>query len=701
MCEITTYRHTDAGRRLIARGLADSDVGRAGAVVNGERLYCVSSTLHYYVAYFSMLQRIPLAGLLVAAIYAVIGISHGADDPAAHWAYQAITIPAIPEIETAKSPIDAFVLARLQEAKLTPSPEASPHTLLRRLHIDLTGLVPTPAELSAFESAWQINAEAAYTAKVDELLASPHFGERWARHWLDLARYADSDGYLGDTVRLWAWLYRDWVIDAINADQPFDQFSIEQLAGDLLPEPSEQQKIAAGFHRNNMKNTEVGSDFELDRVKQVVDRVATTGNAWLGLTVACAECHDHKHEAVSQKEFFELYAFFNNTKEFDPGIELTAESGWKTPVYHDKPDAKISPRELAKREKAATPRIQSLVELGDKDRRESFVHIRGDYTSHGDAVSPATLAVLHPLTVAKDKIPDRLDLAHWLFDVDNPLTPRVLVNRVWQRLFGVGIVSTSDDFGTHGAPPTHPQLLDWLAGEYRRLGWSRKQLIRTIVLSSTYRQSSSNTQPDLSNELLWRQNSVRVSAETVRDVHLSASGLLSRKVGGPGVYPPLPGFVSEVGRSVDWPESTGEDRYRRGIYILLKRTVLYPMLTAFDAPDTSVACSRRDMTNTPMQALTLLNDPVFFECAEVLGRELNEKYGDDIDAAITDLMLRTVNRVPTDAEHVALRKAHHDFLLSTISADDAESEGGVTDPQLAFTATARVVLNLDEFITRD
>jgi len=648
-----------------------------------------------------MLKRISIGGLFVLAIAVTTNSSDAADDPAAHWAYQPITDPAIPQIDDAKSPIDAFVLARLREANLTHSPEASPHTLLRRLHLDLTGLLPTPEEITDFETAWQKDSEAAYTAKVDELLASPHFGERWARHWLDLARYADSDGYLGDDMRLWAWIYRDWVIDAINTDQPFDQFSLEQLAGDLLPKPTQQQIIAAGFHRNNLKNTEVGSDFELDRVKQVVDRVATTGNAWLGLTVACAECHDHKHDAISQKEFFQLYAFFNNTKDSDPGIELGPDSGWKAPVYKDKPDAKISEKELAKRKKAATPKAQSLVELSGKDRRQSFVHIRGDYTQHGDAVSPATPAALHPLNVAKDKIPNRLDLANWLFDADNPITPRVLANRIWQRLFGIGIVSTSDDFGTHGAPPSHPQLLDWLAGEYRRLGWSRKQMIRTIVLSSTYRQSSANTQPDLPNDLLWRQNSVRVSAETVRDIHLSASGLLSRKIGGPGVYPPLPEFVSEVGRSVKWPESKGEDRYRRGTYIVLKRTVLYPMLTAFDAPDTSVACSRRDLTNTPMQALTLLNDPVFFECAEVLGREIHEKHGDDIDAAIDDLIKRSLNRAASDAELTALKNAHHDFLTSTTSADDAESEGGITDPQLAMIATARVVLNLDEFITRD
>ena len=627
---------------------------------------------------------------MVMVFFAVFS-AHAADDASNHWAFQPVSDPAPPKVEAAASPIDAFVLARLKAAQLQPSSQAPPQTLLRRLHLDLTGLLPTPEETDEFEKAWAKNPDLAYSQKVDALLVSPHFGERWARHWLDLARYADSDGYLGDDLRIWAWLYRDWVIDAINADQPFDQFSIEQLAGDLLPGATEAQKTATGFHRNNLKNTEAGADRELDRTKQVVDRVATTGTTWLGLTLACAECHDHKHDPISQHEFFQLYAFFNNTKDADVTVQVDSQR-WTVPKpkpIDEKASEAVQKKAKDRHAKESKPKAQALVELGSKDRRETFVHIRGDYTSKGEAASPAVPVVMHPFEPGKERTADRLALAEWLFDAENPLTARVAANRIWQHLFGVGLVASSDDFGTHGAPPTHPLLLDWLADEYRRLGWSRKKLIRTIAMSSTYRQSSVNTAPEQPNQLLWRQNAFRVSAETVRDLHLGASQLLSPKIGGPAVYPPLPEFVTAVGRSVKWPTSKGEDRYRRGLYIFLKRTVLYPMLTAFDASDTSVTCSRRERTNTPMQALTLLNDPVFFECAEVLGRDLHKAHGDDVDAAIRDLLRRCMVRGTTEDEMATLTKAHGDLLSS---AKDAET---------AMIATARIVMNLDEFITRE
>ncbi len=592
-----------------------------------------------------------------------------------HWAYQPILEPGIPEFAT-ENPIDAFVFSRLDASGWMQSPEASPTTLLRRIHLDITGLLPSPEETTTFLSAWDNDKEVAWESKVDELLASPHFGEHWARHWLDIARYGDSDGYLGDTLRHWAWIYRDWVIDSINRDQPLDQFAIEQLAGDLLKEPSQSQKVATGFHRNNLKNTEAGLDKELARTKQIVDRTATTGTAWMGLTVACAECHDHKHDAISQKEFFELYAFFNNTKDSDIAVKLDQE--WPPPKIEKKKETDEPPK----------PKAQAISKLSEEDWRETHVHIRGDYTRHGEAVSPNTPAALPPIR-PRGGNPDRLDLATWLFSGANPLTPRVVTNQIWQQLFGVGIVATSDDFGTHGTPPSHPQLLDWLALELRKSDWSRKSLIRTIVMSSTYRQASINTYPDRPNNLLWRQNSFRVNAETVRDVHLVASGLLTSTIGGPSVHPPLPEFVTKVGRSVKWPESTGPNRYRRGMYIFLKRTVLYPMLTTFDAPDTSVACSRREETNTPMQALTLLNDPVFFECAKTLGQDLHRKHGDNIDAAIEESFLRCLNRKPVPGEAATLVSAHDDFL------NEAKS------PELAMIATARIVMNLDEFITRD
>lgn len=824
-----------------------------------------------------------------------------------HWAFRPIERPQIPDQGKggAAQPIDAFILERLESGGLELSPPATPQTLLRRLHLDLTGLLPSPAEVSDFLASWGDDPDRAYERKVDDLLASPHFGERWARSWLDLARYADSDGYLGDTMRPWSWVYRDWVIDSINRDQPFDRFSIEQLAGDLIPGATEAQKIATGFHRNNLKNTEAGADRELDRTKRIVDRVATTGTAWLALSLACAECHDHKHDPISQEEFFQLYAFFNNSDDVDisvrigdewnayekkledwerelvqlendlsgyrkklprdmglPGTKWTTlrpdkmegastdlkllddqsvvasgskvpstvsyflevpieeerrvtgfrieaigefgegrvsgnpagrgkdgefvlsmffpdlivggkakrlklssvrasqsdkgdhenlgetilptNRGWRIATHpyrthiavfelsepavlpvgsrlkfslgnkagggavlrrfrisatgDDAPlDFAIAPidetyerlrlpveRHLAKRPAKPSTRAQAVSEVRGDERRTSYVHIRGDYQRRGDEVNPGTPAVLHPFS---EESHDRLGFAHWLFDPRNPLTARVTVNQIWQELFGVGIVPTSDDFGTYGASPTHPELLDWLASEFRDSGWSRKSLIRTIVLSSTYRQSSKNVRPDLSNELLWRQNSFRLPADSVRDAHLVASGLFSNSIGGPGIRPPLPGFVTAVGRSVKWPVSQGDERYRRGLYIVLKRTVLYPMLTSFDAPDTSAACSRRERTNTPMQALTLLNDPVFFECAEQLGKDAAIRAS--VDESLNWMFQACLNRSPDAVELNALRKAHDSFL------------GESRDSELAMIATARVIMNLDEFITRD
>ncbi len=628
----------------------------------------------------------------VALLFAIApagSLSAGNDD-ADHWALQPIVRPTVPDVPGAwsdrvRNSIDAFILARLAAEKLTPSPEAPPATLFRRLNLDLTGLPPTPEETRAFLDAWTDNPEAAYTNAVEHLLDSPHFGEQWGRHWLDLARYADSEGYLGDSVRPWAWVYRDWVVDAINRDLPYDQFSIEQIAGDLLEKPTLEQLIATGFHRNTLRNTEAGVDLELYRTKEVVDRVNTTGTIWLGLTLACAECHDHKHDPVSQHDFYQLYAFFNNADESTASLPLT-------PELESYARSLLSKKDLEKDPPAKPSARARTFRERTKDRRESFIHERGDYTRRGETVTPGVPAVLHGIR-ARGESPDRLDLAHWLFDEANPLTGRVAANQVWQHLFGSGIVATPDDFGTEGAEPTHPELLDWLATEYRRLGWSRKDLIRLIVHSSTYRQSSTvraeYAEHPTGNTLLWRQNAFRVGAESVRDLNLAASGLLEPKLGGPGIRPPLPEFVTEVGRSVKWPVSEGGDRYRRGLYIFLKRTVLYPMLTTFDASDTSVSCARRERTNTPMQALTLLNDPVFFEGAETLGRELHEIHGDRFDAALDDLFLRCLAREPRTAEIDALRSAHDDFLR----------ESG--DGEAAMIAVARVVMNLDEFITRE
>lgn len=673
------------------------------------------------------------------------------------WSLQPIQAHAVPDVprpdETfpIRNPIDAFVAAKHRASGVLPAPPASRHTLIRRLSLDLLGLPPSPEAVAAFV---QDTSPDAYTRLVDELLASPHFGEHWGRHWLDLARYADSEGYLGDSERPHAWVYREWVINAFNDDLPFDQFSIEQLAGDLLENPTLEQKIATGFHRNTLRNTEAGVDLELYRTKEVVDRVNTTGMVWLGLTFGCAECHDHKHDPISQKEFYQLYAFFNNADEvgvtatqpweiaeyeealqsWQPGWEQliaglvafenenltdeqraeatrifdeyrkstdlkklesfyqTAAPGWK-----DFEKQLIS--QLEKRPARPATKARTFTERR-KDRRDTFIHIRGVYNRPGEQVALGTPEILPAMSV-RGETPDRLDLARWLFHAENPLTARVAVNRIWQQLFGVGIVSSPNDFGNKGSAPTHPELLDWLANTYREVGWSRKQMIRLIVNSSTYRMSSAQNsvpnQREISNQLLWRQNSYRVTAESVRDLHLTASGLLDRTIGRKGIRPPLPGFVAEVGRSVKWPVSQGSERYRRGMYIFFKRTVPYPMLMTFDAPDSTTSCSRRERSNTPLQALTLLNDPVFYECAETLGAEMVREYSEASAEGVQAMFLRCLGRPPIDAELSSLVATYHDLL----HLDAADSDPTAEQRRRAMTGVARIVMNLDEFITRD
>lgn len=681
-------------------------------------------------------------------------------EPSVLWSLKTLKRPPVPNITQAspgfpiRNPIDAFVAARHQSAGVQPAPQASRRTLIRRLYLDLTGLLPTPEEVAVF-----INDEdpAAYEKLVDKLLASPHFGERWGRFWLDLARYADSDGYLGDSIRPHAWVYREWVIQAINDDLPFDQFSIEQLAGDLLEKPADTQLIATGFHRNTLSNTEAGVDLELYRTKELVDRVNTTGMIWLGFTLGCAECHDHKHDPISQKEFYQFYSFFNNAddssvkvsrdwdlaeyevkqQQWQPAYnktlsdlqkfqkaDLTAEQKTEITTALDKYkkssdlkkistyyqtkqpgwDKLYSQLEKLLKTRPAPPSIRApTFKERTKDRRDTFVHVRGIYNQHGELVKPGTPAVLPEFNAGKP-LTNRLDLAQWLFQEDNPLTARVAVNRIWQHLFARGLVATPNDFGTKGEPPTHPLLLDWLAAEYKSQNWSRKAMIRLIVMSSTYRMSSAanarQVAHDVNNQLLWRQNSYRVEAEIVRDIHLTASGLLDRTIGRRGIRPPLPAFVTDVGRSVKWPASEGSERYRRGMYIVFKRTVPYPMLMTFDAPDATVSCSRRERSNTPLQALTLLNGPMFFESAQALGKLMWKQYQDDLPAATEEMFLRCFSRSPTPREQKYLNAAYADLLY--LAENNQQKTQSAEPAQLtALIQLARIVMNLDEFITRD
>ncbi len=906
-----------------------------------------------------------------------------------HWAYQAIPVVTPPNVkhgESIRNPIDQFIVSKLESLGLAPSPEADRYTLIRRLYLDLLGLLPTIEEVDAFVAD---SRPTAYEELVDRLLDSPHFGERWGRHWLDMARYADSDGYEKDNPRPDAYRWRDWVIDAINEDLPFDQFTIEQLAGDLLPDATDMQRLATAFHRQTLTNTEGGTDQEQFRVEACFDRTETTGAIWLGLTVGCARCHSHKYDAISQREYYQLFSFYNNgdeqthvvpkspseidayqlaKAEHDAKVEAlreklravqsqlgTALAAWEAETkaqlatWTERPlqrkqlkplsmssDAEVSFKrqkdnsvlvsgnnpasvtysivaaanasfdtirldvladkslpakgpgrvahgnfvlseftvESSETEDFANPialqfaaaaadheqadkpwratnaidndpatgwaigpeygknhwaefqltqplsdassrflrvrlsqqygkqhtigRFKLSVQTGSEpsikvpenivtilaiaanertvrqqaellehysrldpstknlheqidalvkqepakpeltvrvlaqrtaDPRVTYVLRRGEFLEPlTDAkVQASGIATLPPLQPRQQNSPaDRLDLARWLVSTQNPLTPRVAVNHVWRILFGEGIVKTASDFGVRGDPPTHPELLDWLAAEFiglnkphaaaPQVAWSRKSLIKLIVMSATYRQSSKqNTElldVDPQNRWLARQNRLRVEGEVVRDISLDVAGLLSRKIGGPSVFPSLPAGVAELSYAGNfkWTVSPGADQYRRGMYTFFKRTAPHPNLITFDCPDANLACIDRNTSNTPLQALVSLNNASFAEAARALARRMltMSPVADDATRLTTAFRL-CMARPPSEFERGQLL----DLLTSSRTwygehVDEAHKlidQFSVTDvsPQenAAWIATARILINLDEFITRE
>ncbi len=904
---------------------------------------------------------------------------------ARHWAYVAPVRPELPAVSDAawaRSELDYFILARLDAEGLAPSAEADRPTLIRRVYLDLIGLPPPPDHVEAFLTDPR---EDAYERLVDRLLDSPQFGERWARPWLDLARYADSHGFQRDDLRE-IWAYRDWVIQALNADIPFDQFTIEQLAGDLLPNATERQQIATGFHRCTMTNVEAGTEPEETRTNQVIDRVNTTATVWLGTTLECAQCHDHKYDPFSQKEYYQFFAFFNNTaleadraKPKVPGsiqflgprmtlpdamgdaerqpleIELarieeqiserreelrSAAADWekslrdsldRAPRTHvlelqdfasaegavhrvledksvlltdDPPDTDtytfvvqtertaitafklealtddslpgggpgrgdarrpnfvlntfaveaaprgsnqfqpvrlvnatadysqprfgvagaidanpatawaVSPKFFVphwaqfqtKRPlgfaAGTTLRFRMVQEFGggrtigrlrisaitgdpaaeavpanvarilnlpaeqrsQKDRRalDSYrldrddelsalrkqqaemrgnlksidqpttlvmrelpeprpttVFQRGDYSQPGEPVEPGVPAVLHTFSSPED---DRLALAEWLVDRRNPLVARVTVNRWWAEIFGHGIVETIEDFGIKSRPPTHPKLLDWLAVEFMTPAqgypaWSMKKVLREIVTSATYRQSSAVTtallERDDQNRLYARGPRVRLDAEMIRDNALAIAGLLSKKQFGPPVRPYQPEglWVKVGGAKVDYEVSPGEDKYRRGIYVVLKRGAPYPSFVNFDASARLACTAERSRSNTPLQALTLLNDPVYVEAAQALAlRTLRERPADTIDERISCMVRICLARDPSPVERSALRRLYDQQLLDAQRDRKATQalvgalklpRGAARGELAAWYAVATVLLNLDETITKE
>jgi hypothetical protein len=716
-----------------------------------------------------------------------------------HWSLQPVVRPPLPSVAGAawlREPIDAFILARLETEKVDHSPAAPKTTLLRRLYLDLVGLPPTPEDVSGFLAEESPDAT---ERLVDRLLTSPHFGERFGRHWLDLARYADSDGYEKDRPRPFAWKYRDWVIAAVNADLPYDQFTLEQLAGDLLPDATDAQRTACGLHRNTLHNTEGGIDPEEDRVKKTIDRTNTLGAVWLGLTVGCAQCHTHKYDPITQREYYQLFAFFNSLEEKDlerPTADQAAkhesakaahaeklgklkadvdayateklpaaQTKWEESLAGATPEALaekkvpadvaaalVKPREerspeeieriakhyrtldaeLAKLEKAvkdhqAKPpqlpddvKVQSVAELAQP--RATKILLRGDFLNPGEAVQAGTLAVL-PGIKPRGETADRVDLARWLFDPANPLPARVAVNRHWHQLFARGIVPTLDDFGKQGEKPSHPELLDWLASEFAARCWSQKQIVRRIVLSATYQQSSAPRSDlisvDPENFLVARQVRRRVESEVIRDLALAASGRLVSRIGGPSVRPPQPAEYSSVtyAGSAKWAESTGADRYRRGLYTFFQRTSPYPMLMTFDSPDSNECTAQRQTSNTPLQALTLWNDPAFVEAAQALGRRIVAEVPSEGDPGQQTTQSRAerafllcLSRQPSAAELddvLSLYQASRDAAARDASAA-LQILGGPPPPShddpaeyAAWVSVGRALLNLDEFITRE
>jgi hypothetical protein len=882
---------------------------------------------------------------------------------ATHWAYNPIQKPA-GLVGTPSQQIDAIIRARHAKEGIAPSAEAGKSTLLKRVYYDLLGLPPTTEEAANFLND---SAPDAYARLVERALASPHFGERWGRHWLDQARYADSDGYEKDSPRPDAWRYRDWVIQAINQDVPLDRFTIEQLAGDLLENATPEQILATAFHRQTLTNREGGVDQEQYRVEAVFDRTETTGSVWLAHTVGCARCHSHKYDQISQKEYYQLFAFFNNADEsaskvgtskseleafeknnaahlaqvsvrrkaytearsplatrlpaweaemqkqlaalsgkkadlvplkplstqsaqkaqfsqlpdgsllaqgkstepdtytltftlgpgtfsgfrlealpddslpskgpgrsangnfvlskfsvragtggssaplelhspkasfVQPGFTAAAtldadpESGWAImggtgkaqditfqlvqPLVLDAPCTLTVKLEQSYTKTAAhllgrfrlstlrgetvesllTPELKRLVDTGSekwtteqketiidwiafsdpqanaarlalleteaagpraplmevrvlsqrRTPRETRILHRGEFLSPTEPVATGTPAVLPPIRARNPSGPDRLDFARWLMEPGNPLTARVLANQLWMRLFGEGLVRSAGDFGVRGDAPTHPELLDLLAGQLLETGWSRKALLRAILNSATYRQSSA-TRPELAdtdplNKLLARQNRLRVEGEVVRDLHLAASGLLSRKIGGPSVFPPMPPEIASLSYAGNfrWNESAGEDRYRRGMYTFFKRTSPYPDLVTFDCPDANVANVRRSVSNTPLQALTTLNAQTFSEAAQALAKNCVQQTG---TAEMTDesrlgrLFETCLLRRPEQGETAGLLSLLESARTSFQTQPDTAKKLGGTPELAAWTTVTRVILNTDEFITRD
>jgi hypothetical protein len=724
-----------------------------------------------------------------------------------HWAFEAPVRPAVPEIPGAQHPIDAFVRARLAREKLPPAPEAERAALLRRVALDLTGVPPTPAEVAAFLADRE---PGAYERVVDRLLASPRYGERWAWDWLDIARYADTNGFQGDPERtMWPW--RDWVVEALNANVPYDTFTIEQLAGDLLPEATQAQRLASGFHRNNMHNGEGGRIPEETRVENVFDRVETTATVWMGLTFTCARCHDHKFDPISQKDYFALYDIFNQMSEtgriqgggqVPPVMDMSTPAEQETlqqanakldavakrveefelkkfpreagkPVA-DSPEAiklpgnlyathaKVEPRRrnlngllealphfketepdpayakllqeliaVVRARDNASARITRVMVMDQlKEPRETFILNKGIYEAKIDVkvlgAVPEVFAARRtgaagPAATAPARL-NRLDLARWLVSPENPLAARTAVNRAWQAFFGTGFVKTAEDFGVQSEPPSHPELLEWLATEFVAGGWDVKALHRLIVTSATYRQSSRGAaalhERDPENRLLARGPRFRLPSWMIRDQALAAAGLLTERRGGPAVKPYQPAGIWEeatFGKKT-YVQDHGDALYRRSLYVFWRRIV--GPTTFFDAGARQVCTVKVARTNTPLHALVTLNDPAYVEAARVMAQRVLTTVPERMTVAESDearvefaFQLATT-RAPQPRERrillARLGKLRAQFAADSDGAKAFAASGEAPRPEgldpiehAAWAALCGLILNLDEVLSKE
>ncbi len=609
-------------------------------------------------------------------------------------------LPLVKDAVWPRNAIDRFVLARLESHGIAPSPAADRVTLLRRLSLDLVGLAPTPSEVDGFVGD---SNPLAYDRAVDRLLASPHFGERLAMYWLDLVRYADTVGYHGDQEHHIS-PYRDWVIRAFNDNLPFDRFTLLQLAGDLLPEPQEEFKIASGYNRLLQTSHEGGVQQKEYEIKYDADRVRNVSSVWLGATLGCAQCHDHKFDPYSQRDFYSMAAFFADVDD-----TRTFKGGDTNPTKREPELVVASPLDHQSRRTMITAAIAPRV---------IRVLSRGDWMDEtGEVVGPAVPHFLKQIA-KEDGRPTRLELARWLVSRENPLVARVFVNRLWYLFFGVGLSNSLEDFGAQGEAPVHPELLDWLAVEFAESGWDIKHVVRLIVTSNTYRQSSQMTpalkERDPQNRLFARQSTFRLPAEMIRDNALAASGLLVERFGGAGARPYQPaGYYKHLNFPTrEYKADKDSNQFRRGVYTHWQRQYLHPMLKAFDAPSREECTVQRPTSNTPLAALALLNDPSFVEAARALATRMMREGGNSPADRVRWAFRTVVSRTADESEDSLVIDLYRlNFDLYRADADAARkllAVGLIQPPSdldpaelAAWTHVARALLNLHEVISRN